>query len=212
VNSFVQFSANPVVQGLYTDSTPVKIYGFEGEASYALGRNTSLSGSMTLLHSEYVNFVTGSQRLVGNPVDFTGLPLDLAPELTLTGAFEHAFELGGNTKLKFRVATKYSSAYYLSSSQDGIRYRQPGYTRSDASLTYDVDGGRYFIQAFVENIENKIQRTSWGATGYAAGVNGTDGVYGGVGSSHAPSARPDYWMAFYTTSPRLYGLRLGAKF
>ncbi|MEE4454548.1 TonB-dependent receptor [Novosphingobium resinovorum] len=203
VNSIALFPNGQ--QALFTDVVPVQIYGLENEASYALGPQTTLSTSFSLLHSEYKNFVTGVNRFVGNGIDFSGAAVDLAPKVFVTAAFDHAFDVGSDARIKLHGGIKYSGAYYLSDFGDGVRYRQKGYTRSDANITYEVDGGRYSLQAFVENIENKVQRTSFVTGSYFGGS------YGGVGNN-APGALPDNYLAFYTTAPRMYGVRLAYKF
>jgi iron complex outermembrane receptor protein len=203
VNSIALFPSGQ--QALATETVPVEIYGWENEASYAIGRHTTLSASLALSHSKFRQYIAGVNRFVGNGIDFSGDPVDLAPGVFLTAAADHSFDIGGNAKLKLHAGIKYSGSYYISDFGDGVRYKQHGYTRSDLNLTYEVDGGRYSIQAFVENIENKVQRTSFVTGSYAGGL------YGGV-ANHAPGPMPDNYLAFYTTTPRFYGLRLGYKF
>lgn len=202
VNSIALFPNGQ--QSLFTDVVPVDIFGWENEASYAVTPKTTISGSFSLLHSKYKQFVTGVNRFVGNGIDFSGDPVDLAPKVFVTGAIDHAIDVSGGT-IKLHAAIKYSGSYYISDFGDGVRYKQPDYTRSDANITYEAEGGRYSIQAFVENIENKVQRTSFVTGSYAGGL------YGG-GANHAPGAMPDNYLAFYTTSPRFYGIRLAYKF
>jgi iron complex outermembrane receptor protein len=141
---------------------------------------------------------------LGDYVDLSGKDLDLAPTFVLTGAFNHAIELGDGSKLRLRLASKYSDGYYLSDFQDAVRYHQPSFTRSDASVTYEFGKGRYGVQAFVENIEDKVQRTSLVGASYAGGA------YGGVNGAVGPL--PNNYLAFYTSTPRFYGARVSAKF
>jgi iron complex outermembrane receptor protein len=203
VNSIALFPNGQ--QALSTEIVPVEIYGWENEASYRVAAQTTISASLSLNHSKFKNYLAGVQRLVGNGIDFSGSPVDLAPRVFLTAAIDQGVDIGGDAKLKLHAGIKYSGSYYLSDFGDGVRYRQPGYTRSDANLTYEVDGGRYSVQAFVENIENKVQRTSFVTGSYSGGL------YGGVGN-HAPGPLPANYLAFYTTSPRLYGVRLAYRF
>lgn len=203
VNSIALFPNGQ--QALFTETVPVEIYGWENEASYAIAPQTTISATFSLLHSQYKDYVAGVNRFVGDGIDFSGDPVDLAPSVFATAAIDHAFDVGSNAKLKLHAAIKYSGSYYLSDFGDGVRYKQPDYTRSDANVTYEVDGGRYSVQVFVENIENKVQRTSFVTGSYFGGR------YGGVGN-HAPGPMPDNYLAFYTTTPRFYGVRLAYKF
>lgn len=190
---------------LYTSTTPTEIYGWENELSYKLARETTLSGSFSLMGSKFKNYQAGMLAFTGNPIDFSGKPLDLAPGVVITAALTHAFDLPHEAKLRARVATKYSGAYYLSDYADGVRYRQSGYTRSDLSLTYEPRDAAWSVQGFVENIENKVQRTSM--LGYA----NSGAAYGGT-NTMIPANMPANNLAFYTTTPRFYGVRLNVKF
>ncbi|WP_206243904.1 TonB-dependent receptor [Novosphingobium terrae] len=190
---------------LYTSTTPTEIYGWENEFAYKLARETTLSGSFSLMGSKFRNYQAGMYAFTGQPIDFSGKPLDLAPGVVITAALVHAFDLPNEAKLRLRLASKYSGAYYLSDYADGVRYRQSGYTRSDLSMTYEPRGAAWSVQGFVENLENKVQRTSM--LGYA----NSGAAYGGT-NTMIPANMPANNLAFYTTTPRFYGVRLNVKF
>jgi iron complex outermembrane receptor protein len=204
VNSGVNFP-NGAGFGLFTTTTPVEIYGLENELNWQLARSTTFDGSLTLLHSSFRNFLTGANALTGNPINFTGKAVDLAPGMTFTLGLTHNVAVGEGGNLKFHADLKYSSAYYLSDYNNGVRYRQKASTRSNASVTYELDDARYTLQLYVENIENKVQRTSM--QGYA-------GTYGGTANNGIvnEASDPANNLAFYTTTPRFYGVRAGMKF
>ena len=64
---------------------------------------------------------------------------------------------------------------------------------------------RFTIQAFVENIENKLQKTV--VTGNYVGT------YGGTNGNFVPSAETiPKSLSFGVNTPRFFGIRLGAKF
>ncbi len=215
ITSAVIFAGNNTI--IFTQTVPARVYGWENEFNYRVARQTFVSGSLSLLHSRFVNYQSGQYAYQGDPVDFSGRALDLSPKFSVTGAVNQSFDLGDN-KLRFRGAIKYSASYFISDFADAVRYRQPSFTRSDASLTYELHNARYAIQLFVENIENKVQRTS--LLGYA----NSGAPYGGVGG-YTPAATaanpsplpvpgdthvgvlPDNNLAFYTTTPRFFGIR-----
>lgn len=203
VNSIALFPSGQ--QALATETVPVEIYGWENEASYAIAPQTTLSASFSLLHSKFKDYVAGVNRFLGDGIDFSGDPVDLAPSIFITAAIDHGFDVGTSGKLKLHAGIKYSGSYYISDFGDGVRYKQSGYTRSDASLTYEAEDDRYSIQLFIQNIENKVQRTSFVSGSYSGGL------YGGT-ADRAPAALPDNYLAFYTTDPRTYGIRLSTKF
>jgi iron complex outermembrane receptor protein len=76
-------------------------------------------------------------------------------------------------------------------------------------VTYATDGDQLTVQLFVENIENKLQKTF--------GPNGYNGAYGGFTGSVASAETngtsfPVGSVNFSTSLPRLYGVRLAVKF
>ena len=201
-------------QGQFTQITPVKFYGWENEFSYNVARDTSFDGSFSFLKTKFVNFVAGQRAALGQGRDFSGQSLDQAPTFTATGGINQSFDLGDRGKVRLRGFLKYSRGYYLSAIASAVRYWQPSFTRSNASISYETSGGKYTLQLFVENIENKVQRIS--AIG---GYVGANALYGGVGGSATtvgngviPSNIPANYLNFAVSTPRFYGVRLTAKF
>jgi iron complex outermembrane receptor protein len=212
---YYDFAKNQITSGvtfpngqyvIFTQAVPTTAYGWENEISYAFARKTSLSGSVSYLHTRFTDFQAGSNAFLGNGIDFSGQALDSSPEFVAIGSLDHAFDVGNGAQLKLRAAIKSSSSYLISDFADAVRYRQPSFTRSDASLTYEASDNRYSLQLFVENIENKVQRT-----GGLVGYQNSGAPYGGSGSTTFTSL-PANNLAFYTTTPRFYGLRLSARF
>ncbi|WP_408589033.1 TonB-dependent receptor [Novosphingobium sp.] len=203
-NSLVFFGPGGTPPGvLYTAIGRSHSYGWENEFSYQVGRDTTISGNLTLSHSKVDDLSTG--RVSTNQFQYAGQPLDRNPKFTATGVINHSFELGGGARIKLRGLIKYSASYLLTDLSNVVQFRQKSYTRSDASITYAAAGDRFTVQAFVENIENKLQKTAV-TSNYA-------GAYGGTNGNFVPSAEaiPNS-LAFGVNSPRFYGIRLGAKF
>lgn len=193
---------------LYTQLAPVRIYGWENEFSYRVAPTTLLTGSVSLMGSKIKHLMVGPTYPY--QFDWSGLELDRTPHLVATGVFSHEFEMGGGNVLRFRAASKYNSGYYLSDLAHAVRYRQSSFTRSDASLTFATQEDRYTIQLFVENLENKLQRTS--------GPGTYNGVAGGTNGNFVPSLEgssagfPLQSLTFGVSTPRLFGVRASAKF
>ena len=203
-NSLVFFGPGGTPPGvLYTAIGKSHIYGWENELSWQVERNTTISGNFTLGHSKVTDLLTG--RLSTAQFQYAGQPIDRSPEFTATGVVSHSFVFGDGSKIKLRGLVKYSSSYLISDLSNVVQFRQNAYTRSDASITYATAGDRITVQAFVENIENKLQKTS-GPNGYAGGYGGTNGNF-------VPTAEtiPNS-ISFGVSTPRFFGLRLGAKF
>ncbi|MDH7639262.1 TonB-dependent receptor [Sphingomonas oryzagri] len=199
-----------IVGVLFTQLAPVKIYGVEGEAHYQLDRSTMLNVSLAYEHSKIVRLQTGYLGyLTGAFADFSGYALPNTPHFVANLSATHSIDLGNGAELRLRAASKISSSYFLTDYANAVRYKQGSFTRSDASVTYVAAGDRYTIQIFVENIENKLQRTS-GPGGY----NGTYGGFtGGQATPEVPgSAFPENSVAYGVSTPRYFGVRLGVKF
>jgi iron complex outermembrane receptor protein len=191
---------------IYTQAVPTKISGWENELSYKLDKQTSVSGSVALLHTKFVHYEAGKNAFVGNPIDFSGQELDSAPKVTATLAVNHTLNLPNGGKLKLHAGGKYSASYLISDLGNGVRYRQPSFTRSEASVAYEPAQSSVKVQLFVTNIENKVQRTG-GLNGY----EGSSQPYGGSGSTTF-TALPANNLAFNVSEPRLFGVRVSTDF
>jgi iron complex outermembrane receptor protein len=118
-------------------------------------------------------------------VAFDGRHLDRAPAFTVTAGYTHTFELGNGGNIQANVRTRIVDNSYLASLATLNQYRVPSNIRSDASLTYNAPDDRYYLQAFVKNIGNKV-----------------------VVTTVVPGTFPTANFA----DPRLYGVRAGYKF
>ena len=203
-NSLVFFGPGGTPPGvLYTAIGKSHIYGWENEFTYQIDRATTISGNFALGHSKVDDLLTG--RLSTSQYQYAGQPLDRSPEFTATGVLNHSFDLGNGARIKLRGLIKYSSSYLISDLSNVVQFRQNSFTRSDASVTYATAGDRLTVQLFVENIENKLQKTS--------GPNGYVGSYGGTNGNFVPTAEPfANAVSFGVNTPRFYGIRAGVKF
>lgn len=211
INGLTLFpTANGVDGVLFTQLAPTEIYGWENEIKYQVDANTTLSANLAYEHSRIIRLETGFLGyLTGAFANFHDYHLDHTPSFVANLGLTHKWELGNGSQLRFRAFSKISTSYTLTDFANAVQFTQKSYTRSDSSLTYAAPGDRYTIQLFVENIENKLQATS--------GPNNYNGTYGGFdGSVATPEADgtgyPTKSLNFGTSLPRLFGIRLGAKF
>ncbi len=214
INSLVLFPTAAGVDGvLYTQLAPVKIYGWDNEARYQVDKDTVLSGALAYNHTRIQDLKAGQfEALTGAYGDFDGYQLSNTPQWTGNLALTRKFELSNGSQIRARIASKYSDSYLESSYASVVTFKQPAFTRTDASLTYATPGDALTVQLFVENLENKVQRT--------AGPNGYNGAYGGTvtGAIDAPSAEangtgyPLGSLGYGVSTPRFYGVRLGVKY
>jgi iron complex outermembrane receptor protein len=192
ISSLVLFplTSGGVVGVIYTRAASTEVKGWENELIYTVAPRTSITARAALLDSQYRSLRVGLFR----QIDWRGERLDSSPSFVGSIGVNHAFELSNGAELRLRAFSKYSSSYLLSDLAQAQRFKQKGYTRSDISVTYAAPGDKYYVQAFVENIEDALQATqapSFNAASLAGNLNAsTVGV----------------------TTPRFFGVRFGFNF
>jgi iron complex outermembrane receptor protein len=185
-----QVSSLENIQGnfvIYTRSVPVKISGWENELHWRPTANDTVDASLVFESSHYVRFMAG---LLAD-VDWSGRSLDKTPGTAGTFGYSHVFDLPDDRNIVFHVQSKYSSAFLLSDIQNALQYKQRPFTRSDMTLTYNLKGGDMYVQAYVKNLENKVQMLAApGNYNAAVPLSASVGV----------------------TEPRMFGVRFGARY
>ncbi len=167
-------------------NTPAKIYGGEVEAVWRVSPSDVFNGNVSLLHARYGTFV---QSFISTGLhNLSGKTLEKAPSVMVQAGYEHTFDLPSGAALKFGVQTHYESSYWtLFDHTSGSK--QPSYTKTNLTLTYQSAGDRWHVQAYVNNIEDSPVIAT------AAPPNS--------GSPTVP------WV--HIEEPRLYGVRFGVN-
>lgn len=172
---------------LSTNAHKYEIYGIEAKLRARATRLDEFNLSVGWLHARYKDFVTPFPVPGTGQTDFSGYQGQNAPDWTITGGFQHTFELPGDASLKARVDSHYES-YFHASFFHPLGGKQRAYTKTDASLTYAPADGGWSVAAWVKNIENSA-----------------------VQAATASGAVPGPAAAFLTP-PRTYGMRVTASF
>ena len=170
-----------------TRSAATKIYGWENEATFKLSADDSLDASVAFEKSRYVNFLTGAAA----NIDWSGKSLDKTPAAAARLYYSHIFDLNGGSTLQFRIGTKYSTSYKLSDFVDAVQYTQAAYTRSDVNLNWTSADHKLTVQAYIHNLEDKMQAQSYTAPSVLADPNGATAA---------------------VSEPRMMGVRIGFKY
>lgn len=171
----------PGGQALFVNAPKANVKGLELEAMGMFGRH-GFDVSATYLDAHYGDYFP----LPG--INFNRLKLNRSPDFTLTAGYRFTQPVGDGS-IVASIRTRYSAAYYISDFNNAFQFKQPGYTKTDASLTYNAPDERFYVSAFVRNIENRIEVTAI-EPGPLPGVKGS--VSGGA--------------------PRTFGVRLGVKY
>jgi len=159
--------------------------------------------SAALLKSHYKDLPEVDQNL-GVQKNLQGKSLDLTPRFaaTLTYAHEWTFPSGGT--LRAQAETKFSTSYVETDVSNVIQYTQPAFTRSNMDIRYTTPGGKFYVGAFVQNLENKLQINS-NPNGFVPN-RGSDPAPGPNGNT-VPNA-----ATVTVTDPRTWGFTTGVKF
>ena len=174
-------------------------FGAEVETRTRLSDADEVALNVAYLHAKFDEFQFPLQGDPRNPtgtiqsVSLAGTSPTSAPEFTGTFSYQHTWKTSGGSSLAWMLQTHVESAYWLAVDHNTdplkeIGSRQRGYTRSQTSVTYSTPEGRFSIQAWVRNIEDKPVMTLFS--------------YGGGGTAPYASISP----------PRTFGVTVGGRF
>jgi iron complex outermembrane recepter protein len=177
-----------------SNASSAKVDGVELEGILSPDKNNKFDFSVSYLKARYSDYALGSLVGAGGvtpAVSFAGKDLDRSPRWVATAGYNHTFELGNGGTLVAGVRTKASDSYKLISTVLRSQFHQPSFTKTDAMLTYNAAGDRFYVQGFVKNIENAVTISNAGVSVAFPGLNS-----GGTSFQ----------------DPRTYGVRAGVKF
>lgn len=158
------------------NAAAAKVDGVELDATLRPTDQLTLRFGINYLDAHYAKF---------NPapgVDFKGRPLELSPKWSGTAGLDFRQPIGEGSLIASAM-TRFSSRYELTDKGNYAYFYQPAFTKTNLSLTYEAPENRFFVGAFVTNLENKVTVTSASA-GFFGTVSFADprqfGVRGGV--------------------------------
>lgn len=157
-------------------STTLKGEFTTDDALAILLKGTDLDLSVALLDASYVRY----QPRIG--INYADRDLDYSPSQVIVAGYTRTFPLASGAKIAARAESRYSAAYYATDFNTPAQFSQPSYTRSNATVTYSAEDDRWYLEAFIKNIEDEI-------------------VFSGYQSGR-----------IYVSEPRLYGMRAGVRF
>ena len=161
-----------------------KVDGVELEAQVRPSPRNQFDISVAYLNARYTDYP------IAPGVNFAGEKLDRSPDWTVTAGYQYTLPIADGS-LVFGARTRLSDSYHLISTAMRGFFRQPSFTKTDLTLTYNSPGDRFYIQGFAKNLENNI--TVGSVTLSVAFPNLTDG-------------------SLQFADPRTFGVRAGFKF
>ena len=177
LNSVVCRTNDPSTCGsVTTNAANSKIKGLELEGRLLVGESGQFRGALAYTDARFGDYQPNTTT------DWTGQRLDRAPRTVLSLGYSHRFGLESGADITATVGTRFNSGYTISDPAAGIRYAQPSFHKSDASLGWTSADTKTAVQLYVKNIEDTITI-----------------------ESRVPGA-------FYTGDPRTYGVRVSYNF
>ncbi len=177
---------NGCVNQVTQNAAKASITGFELETTFRFDEHNKLDFAYSYTDAHYTAFcplgLAFGKTTCFNQ-DFAGRPLDRSPKNVVNATYTFTLPLAGGSSLAAQIHDRVSSSYVVTNYGGAYQYRQPGYNKVDLSLTYNGPDNKFFVQAFGNNLGNKVQ------------VSNVDGF----GNSNI-------------TDPRTFGVRAGFKY
>jgi iron complex outermembrane recepter protein len=198
VNSAINLGTPPVLRSVFTNAGAATVKGFEVEAVLMPSPRFRVDGSFGNLSTRFDDLSQAFDAVTGTRVDMTGNSLPRAPQFTWRASVRYDAPLGSGT-LTPSFSIQSQSDQFFSEFNGRVftvgvttvtRYvplKQDGWAMINASLRYEANEGRWFIEGFGQNLGNQ-----------------TVLVTGALNANRQPSGS--------YAPPRTYGVRIGGKF
>lgn len=187
----VETQSSGVIENITRNAASAEIWGLELEGSVSPWTGGYATFSLGYLNTEFERFPNVLDDLTGQVEDLSGNRLVNAPELTATLTLEPFTVPLGSGTLAPIVQFHYQSDAFLRV-QNRESDRRDDFTKTDARLRYSGPEESWFVEGYVQNIEdnNVLSSVSTGTFIIGSGPS-LKGVFG---------------------APRTYGIRIGADF
>jgi iron complex outermembrane recepter protein len=189
-----------------------KQYGLDLDTSTIISDKDKLDLSISLTHGEYTHLFFDYIDETNNPIvpgvagtsdlSYNGKPNTNSPAVTLTGSYNHNFNLWNGSILTARIDGRYKSSYILTFSDQYTSYdtsgaiptfkilnlrkirKQEAYYTADLTAIYADQSGKWTLTGYVKNLTNYAVKTSWTYGGPGGGYGnmmiGPPRTYGGL--------------------------------
>ena len=155
-----------------TNAAKATVNGVEFSGVWRPDLNNMFDLGATYLGSRYGNYYPLGQ---GNPPNYKGRPLDDSPQYTVNLGYTYTQPLLTGGSVQLTVHSFLSDSYLLSDVAVPVQYRQPAYHITNVSATYNLPDGHWYLEAYANNLENKIVVVN---AGPAAAVPSAPRTYG----------------------------------
>lgn len=184
-----QLNINGAPTLVTTNAGKSSVLGLEFQAILNPVRNLQFNLGFNLTDAKYKHFCPGGTG-TSNPLDpctagtpdFAGRPLDRSPKQVAFATVNWTVPVG-DAEVVLNGGTRLTGRYSITQfGASPVQYFTPAHSNSQASITYNAPGKKWYLQGYVKNIENFIE----------------------VRNATADTVTPG--------DPRTFGVRVGAKF
>jgi iron complex outermembrane receptor protein len=160
--------------------------GIEAELQAVPRDNLNLSASVTLMDTNYDSYKnTPAPARYSGFYDLSGNEIPYAPKVKFTGGVSYDLFLSNGSRLVPQASLVYSSSYQLTDFNTALD-KQDSFTKLDVRLRWNSAEDRYNAELFVNNVTDEVtmNRATFGSRGLNQSFD----------------------------APRMWGVRLGARF
>lgn len=178
-----------------------EIYGFEAEGTMLFNQTGSASVSLGYLDTEFKKFIGFLDDFTGRALDVTGNELPRSPEFNITvSVIPMTFATLRGTWTP-QVQFHYESSSFFDVENRAIGPNKAGvresYTKTNLTLGYEHEGGTWYGEAFIYNLEDDD-------------VFNASGCSSAVGSASS-LPNPVFNCTATFQAPRTFGIRVGFR-
>jgi iron complex outermembrane receptor protein len=170
----------------YASAGAARSYGAEFEVKTVFYPGLHLDLTAALLNAKFTQYVRPNPFGDTTTVNLAGKRVPMSPTLKTTASLYYEADLGKAGTLAPHIDWLYSTHYY-GTDYNTVLDRQKAYNVVDLSMRWTDANAKYYFEGFADNIGNQ-------AVLYSATLGGSARIQESFGP------------------PRVYGLRMGAKF
>ncbi len=177
-----------------------EVIGLEAEGTLLFGASGSVSASVGLIDTKFKEFIGFVDDFTGASLDVTGNELPRTPGFNTTiSLIPTTFQGLGGTWTP-QIQFHYEGSSFLSVANRSIGPAGAGvrgsYTKTNLTLGYQHDGGKWFGEAFVYNIEDDD-------------IFNASGCSSAIGSANGAFPNPVFNCSASFQAPLTFGVRVG---
>lgn len=180
-----------------------ELWGIEAEGTLLFGESGTASVALGYQNTEFIEFPGFEDDFTGQAIDVTGNELARAPEFNVTfNIVPMTFEAFNGTWTP-QVQVHYESSSFFGTINRGIAINgflaetRESYTKTNLTLGYEHNGGQWYAEGFVYNLEDDDV------------MNGS-GCGSSIGAA-SPLNNPVFDCGATWEPPRTVGIRIGFK-